>query len=90
MKRAKRGLLSNGLHHEAMGDKQGPADDTYPGQAHLADKSLGKNCSECGFYSTDGLKKHRCLKYRAIRQAWGAQFPPDATACRHFEPRAAP
>jgi hypothetical protein len=82
-----RGILTNGLRHEAMGDKQEPAGRTYAGQASWADPSIGKNCIECGFYSTEGLKKHRCLKYYALRQAWGAQFPSDATACRHFEPR---
>jgi hypothetical protein len=76
-----------------MGKFAGPAGDTYRGQASLIDRSIGKTCSECVLYTNkegfnEGLKKNRCLKYYAMMQAWGAQFPPDATACQYFEPRA--
>jgi hypothetical protein len=84
-----RGLLTDNLRHDAMGELGSAAGKTYCGQASWADESIGKTCSECALYTnTGGPKKRCCLKYRAMMKQWGAAFPSCAIACKFFEARA--
>ncbi len=65
-------------------------DYTYPGQAHLADSSIGADCRECLHYVPRPfvqIQRHCCAKAKQMAGKWLKPIPPHATACKYFTRR---
>lgn len=64
--------------------------DTHPGQAHLADPSIGATCKDCIYLVPRPfvqIKRLCCSKARAMAGKWLKPIPENATACKYFERR---
>jgi hypothetical protein len=90
-------LLSPYLKHGAHGAKEAGLRATNPGQAAIADPSLGETCRRCLYWGEPGsnprdhwgvLKPAACKKFIAkmhVRPARAPKLSPSACACTEFE-----
>lgn len=64
--------------------------DTLPGQAHLADPSIGATCKDCLYLVPRPfvqIKRSCCSKARQMAGKWLKPIPDNAIACKYFTPR---